>query len=504
MGTLLHVLPVLAGLLTPASAQRPIPGKVLSRKPGTVGSNAGAHPPSGVTPWSIACDAWVCQGCPSTHVELEPDWSCISPGPNQDRCLPHGQCATGKWVRCNRCRSSTAASKGAGGKGGKGATSTEGDGAHDDLLEMIHPVVSDGKGETSGSAEDECGPGCAIRWMHIPKCGSTFKETIYRYACDVDTIAKTVHVTAEKLYKELDTGRVPIEVEKASCPRLLAPKWGHPPILDSEVGHVVANFRHPRARIASYCRRSDKATYNDKQSMLECIHDHLTGNHLSVFVRLLLGQPLPMSGNNKGALEPLASSDKDVGAILLHALGRLEHGFAFVGLTEEFKDSVLAFHEKFLPDSPMPASEELNGEGHGNETAATKAHAQVTYLESAEDQKNSNRVEVDLRYDKLWFPYSKERIKAEEDPDLIIFALARLIYCKHRKQRDRKIGRTIASICVKSLGTLVDGTPEQQREAARHLIFRRWGNLTANKEFSFPPLAPMLASLAGEDLTPHI
>ena len=179
-----------------------------------------------------------------------------------------------------------------------------------------------------------CRVGCKIRWMHIPKCGSTFEKAVRRYACD-DSAA-------------------------ASCPRMW-PQTGHEPLAREQYGFVVGNFRHPRARMASFCRRHAHHELQSKEGMLRCLADTLRHKHYGIVVRLLTGHRLPNVGNDNSPISQPSTAAQM--AMLREALRVLRHGFAFVGLTEAWQASLQLFHERFLPGVGVERTE-IEGEGH--------------------------------------------------------------------------------------------------------------------------------------------
>jgi hypothetical protein len=170
-------------------------------------------------------------------------------------------------------------------------------------------------GSCSGHGS-ECRAGCPIRWLHIPKCGSTFRETVFSYGCNP---------TAGP------DGR-------PDCPRMLSLDTGHLPLELKDLGHAVANFRHPRSRMASFCRRGDGHELRKRNDFLRCNAETVLHSHFGVMTRLILGQRLPGVGNGVEPLAPLASGSAAVGRRLRDALVRLHNDFAFVGITEAWTE----------------------------------------------------------------------------------------------------------------------------------------------------------------------
>ena len=94
----------------------------------------------------------------------------------------------------------------------------------------------------------------------------------------------------------------------------------------------------------------------------------------------------------------------------------------------------------------------------------------------------------------------------KKDPDLLLFAHARLIFCRMVHQlsvsaEGPSSGSSpppLPEVCVRSLGALVEGTSDEQITWATHLVNERWrATLDAGPYDS----DAVIASLAGKDLT---
>ena len=103
-----------------------------------------------------------------------------------------------------------------------------------------------------------------------------------------------------------------------------------------------------------------------------------------------------------------------------------------------------------------------------------------------------------MLYDQHWFPAAAERSVVESDPDLVVFAYARLAFCC----RVHESGAELPTPCFRSLGAKVAGSRSEQRAWASHLLHGAWANATVFLDS--PPIPAVLASLAGEDLSPII
>ena len=114
-----------------------------------------------------------------------------------------------------------------------------------------------------------CRAGCKVKWLHVPKCGSAFWLVVGRYACGAEGNAAT----------GLD-GACPLRWKTA----------GHEPLNPQYWGHAVGNFRHPRARMASFCRRHGDHSLRDRSAMLGCLAKTVTNRHMGIMVKLLVSR----------------------------------------------------------------------------------------------------------------------------------------------------------------------------------------------------------------------
>ena len=70
-----------------------------------------------------------------------------------------------------------------------------------------------------------------------------------------------------------------------------------------------------------------------------------------------------------------------------------------------------------------------------------------------------------MLYDQHWFPAAAERSVVESDPDLVVFAYARLAFCC----RVHESGAELPTPCFRSLGAKVAGSRSEQRRDDRRL-----------------------------------
>ena len=120
-------------------------------------------------------------------------------------------------------------------------------------------------GTASGSSG--CKP---IRWLHVPKAGTTFGLAVYRYACSIPPSAhiptphecgtlmashpwRRSNVCNDKQYA-LERALTESFPPDKYCSHLSLPFTSHEPAGSSDAGQLVAMFRHPLGRAASLLR----------------------------------------------------------------------------------------------------------------------------------------------------------------------------------------------------------------------------------------------------------
>jgi len=206
-----------------------------------------------------------------------------------------------------------------------------------------------------------------IRWLHIPKTGTSFANTIWHYGCNIPEAVSVTDFTTRFEGTLNDT--YPRELW---CPGLVdhTPAT-HKPVgeieWDNHKGNFVAMFRNPADRISSAFRYNSQCIKdcNPENSALspcdsirdpvrrestECkqIHGSRCLTEYSGFraaqgcqTKLLLGYPC-------SADVPIEEAETTA------AVSRLRDGFSFVGLVEEWSLSVCLFH-RILGGKPLPA-----------------------------------------------------------------------------------------------------------------------------------------------------
>jgi len=174
-----------------------------------------------------------------------------------------------------------------------------------------------------------------VSWLHVPKCGSSFANTLLTYSCpdlpdDYHSRGDLSHDEQMKLKDYCSPGWYP------ACVHLPIGKNCHS--LPKHSGNFVGLFRQPEQRLIS-------AFYHNKHSVPHDYPGFQTMN-MSEYARLTSGCAVKMlSGHKCTELDYHPSSDD-----VHRAQMTLETEFAFVGLTEEYDLSVCLFHKMFGSD----------------------------------------------------------------------------------------------------------------------------------------------------------
>jgi len=324
-----------------------------------------------------------------------------------------------------------------------------------------------------------------IRWLHVPKAGSSFWYSFTAYACepayvkDHPYLDGFIYFTSTGAYKRDPTGGRGYTAGPGTiCPRALVPmESGHVPMGVKELGVTVGMFRHPRSRMASHCRKTvakrslpdDTATNVEvKNEYMKCIEAHAKHNHLGVMTRMVAGETCggAIGCNSLSTLEALPEQ------VVVKALDRIAKGaLLFVGITEDWNDSIDLFHAMVMPKVPV-FSVELQ-----NMHPSTKRDASTDLMR----QENSfARMDLSTRY----------RNMLEHDPDHIIYARIRQIFCLNYwthvaaprcpsmsdEAKLMCIASKLPSKCHGDLGPL-PASPENDKRmlAAAEAVIKRWG-----------------------------
>jgi len=168
-----------------------------------------------------------------------------------------------------------------------------------------------------------------LAWLHVPKAGSSFGNTLFTWACpqlpdDAQLPVVESGGIIEGFYKK----------HQAECDPGFKICGGHNPLgkgcnkMQKHSGNFVALFRQPEQRIMSGFYH-DRHDYANKGAPIEEYASGVAG----CAVGMMLGRSC---GSNKGQVN---ADDAE------QAIKILEDEFAFVGLTDEWDLSVCLFHK---------------------------------------------------------------------------------------------------------------------------------------------------------------
>jgi len=181
-----------------------------------------------------------------------------------------------------------------------------------------------------------------MAWLHVPKTGTSFVNTLLTWACDLSD-----NTTLDASYENATTNtyvRGFLEHHRDVCPPSFNICGGHHAIGDGECnnwedhkGHFVGMFRHPTERVISgyYARQNGSAAQYNLPEYAKategCTTKMLTGMECAEYTH--------------GAVpEGLIAMNQ---SMVTDAISRIDDGFSFVGLQEEWGISVCLFHRMF-------------------------------------------------------------------------------------------------------------------------------------------------------------
>lgn len=364
-----------------------------------------------------------------------------------------------------------------------------------------------------------------IRWLHIPKTGSTLIVSAGRFGCEVEVWQQLLHGRlSEGVFDFLRHVRQSKYASKCpaqrrsvghsppflcalapACPRL-APEIFHQGVYPQQLGALVGMFRHPRDRIRSFCRATgggalqtatahEKLAWHNRSTdpeddprFLGCIKDHLMHQAYGLTVRQLTdaagvrnsvwsggqrmhaGKQWPDLSRAGDTLVPAAAGgDKGATSLVSSALHRVIRAFAFVGLTDEWRASVELFHALLLPSIPIHP-----GELRVISKSAVRVHGRpvedqdLTVDRHASWSLTSLKAAATLtavqgnKEPRIFGAADAGNLRAlQRDPDLLVYAAARLAFCHDYLSE------------VKATNGLIDGAtappnPEHRRPPAPH------------------------------------
>ena len=294
-----------------------------------------------------------------------------------------------------------------------------------------------------------------IRWLHIPKCGKSLSVSVNYYACD-----EQVHglVTKQVLDHVGLYGPIGSRLDESGCPRSLGFS-GHVPLAPSDIGHVIAMFRHPRSRIASFCR--SRATKENPTAHPEKTHEYhrciaaMVEGHMGVMTRMISGHSCggAVFCNSMKQLGIVKPSDGMLIPAVRAVGGRV---FLFVGVTEEWEPSIKLLHALIFPTTlPVLKEETLNI--HPSTSTLNVDISSVWALEAAQTLKAQELTFFNMS--------GSHRALLSRDPDLLVFARARRRFCFDFHQH---VDSKLPSACTSGLGPMALGpTNDEQLLLAR-------------------------------------
>jgi hypothetical protein len=201
-----------------------------------------------------------------------------------------------------------------------------------------------------------------VSWLHIPKTGTSFANTLVTWGCpSLDN-----HAYVGEHHPDGGKGEYLKEFmydHRSECKTGFSLCGGHLPIgvpkctdLKTHSASLVGMFRQPEQRIMS-------GYYNGYHSM---DYDPAKPPTLSEYARYVVGCSVHMmTGRGCGSQHVIDEQDLEV------ALMRLDDAFAFVGITEEWNLSACLFHAMFGSDihyrellNVRPGNESTKGEAY--------------------------------------------------------------------------------------------------------------------------------------------
>lgn len=207
-----------------------------------------------------------------------------------------------------------------------------------------------------------------LAWLHVPKTGTSFVNTLLTWACDMQDSAGVDSSYENATVNTYVKGF--LEEHRNLCPEDFDICGGHHALGDGECnnweqhkGHFVGMFRNPAQRVVSgfFARQNGSAA---NYSLLEyakategCSTKMLNGIECAEYSH----------GAVQEGLVPLNES------LVSSAVRRIDEGFSFVGLQEEWGLSVCLFHKMF------------GGQCHAREFLNTRPTEGSSDRESAEE-----------------------------------------------------------------------------------------------------------------------
>ena len=227
------------------------------------------------------------------------------------------------------------------------------------------PAVMDAPSVTASAA------GPIIRWLHIPKCGTSFANAVYRYGCGTG-VFDSVNTTLASFNGAFEARLVKEIRPEATCYAPAGKMYPHGAAMHLPVGpldeklhtlppgrSLVGLFRQPTQRLISAYYHNMHAHGMDKDHRAKLVArcGRLPEREgLECFARFpgVAGCATKMLlGHACGAVVPLSAAN------ISEAVRRVRDWFAFAGVTDCFDASVCAFHTTMTGGAIAPADSEL-------------------------------------------------------------------------------------------------------------------------------------------------
>lgn len=238
-----------------------------------------------------------------------------------------------------------------------------------------------------------------LAWLHIPKTGTSFANTVYHYGCNGTMLPVTATVAPNE---------VPIRPLQANWPIQQYCAGGfyqdlnvhHRVYYATQFGNVVTMMREPSALKESMYsflvawrmhRRAAGSWGLRNSSIADLVHSRRMA--FGTFAQLPeVRGCLTKSILGLGCLtlDARLLNRANEEELFKRASWLLEHGFAFVGLTEEWDKSVCLFHAMY---GKAPVAVQLSDPQHGGSHAHKTNHSEfITATELAQSARQRDSV----------------------------------------------------------------------------------------------------------------
>lgn len=197
----------------------------------------------------------------------------------------------------------------------------------------------------------------ALKWLHIPKAGLSFKNSLYRLACPSLPWDAVVRPKPGKFDVHFDYAKCGRQATRLPCVRRLYPFISHPPLTPYDRAApflVVAMFRSPSQRLISAFYADNSAGGRHAVGMRDAVRESVVDGVR--FNETNLTQYAAWPGVAGCACHMLTghhcarddACDVEAAVSLVPRLG-------FVGLTDRWDDSIVLLHAQLGLGPPAPA-----------------------------------------------------------------------------------------------------------------------------------------------------